>query len=248
MNRNSHNKEERFLTRTHIADFSNRLEEIRYDKDYHWKAQDIVEEYEEFQVKEPYEVSIDGRYGVYDEITDTMLVPAVYDEIISPYPEFLYDMGYFIVRRNGKYGIVRSDVIGTEIYPCMCDKIISYDYNKCIFQVNGLQGFMEIAHGCIKVTEILPAIYDSISDYDEKRMYLQLCKDGKVGLYGAQIPLPPIYDGIYIPQIVGWIKVKLHGRWGYIDRHGHFTEDIGEAFLYVCSKDPSSIVYSWHNF
>lgn len=230
------------MNRTLLTEFAKRFESARYSQDI-WAVKGIVDELEEYPYKEPYRVEVDGRYGVYDEIVDTMLVPAIYDELQAPHPEFLFDLGYFIVRRNGKYGIVRSDVVGTEIYPCVCDKIIPYDYYKCIIELNGRQGFLEVAHGCIKVTEVLPAIYDSISGYDERRMHLQLCIDGKVGLYGAQIPLPPIYDGIYIPRIIGWIKVKYKGQWGYIDKQGSFTDDIDRAFLYVYSRDPSSVTF-----
>lgn len=228
--------------RTHLTKFAKRLESARYSQDI-CAVKDIVDELEEYPYKEPYRVELDRRYGVYDELVDTMLVPAIYEELQAPHPELLFDLGYFIVRRNGKYGIVRSDVVGTEIYPCVCDKIIPYDYYKCIFEQNGHQGFLEVALGSITVTEILPAIYDSISEYDERRMHLQLCIDGKVGLYGAQIPLPPIYDGIYIPQIIGWIKVKYKGQWGYIDKQGTFTDDIDRAFLYVYSRDSSSVIF-----
>ena len=237
------NNSEEFLTRTLITEYSNRFETSRYADDYQGEVEDIIKDFAEVQHKEPCVVKKGGYYGVYHELLDTMLVPVVYEELQAPHPDLCFDLGYFIVRRGGKYGIVRSDVVGTEIYPCICDKIVPCGYYKCIIEVNGLQGFVQVTYGCSSVVELIPAEYDNISGYDGWSEYLQLCKDGKVGLYGAQLPIPPIYDGIYIPKIVGWIKVKSGGRWGYIDCQGNFTDDVDKAFLYVCSRDPYATLY-----
>ena len=151
------NNSEEFLTRTLITEYSNRFEAARYTDDYQGEVEDIIGEFAELLQKEPYIVKKGDYYVVYHELLDTMLVPVVYEELQAPHPDLCFDLGYFIVRRGGKYGIVRSDVVGTEIYPCICDKIVPCGYYKCIIEVNGLQGFVQVTYGCSSVVELIPA-------------------------------------------------------------------------------------------
>ena len=69
------------LTRIHITEFSAKLEDIRYAKDYQSEVEDIIKDFAEVQHKEPCVVKKGDHYGVYHELVDTMLVPAVYEEL-----------------------------------------------------------------------------------------------------------------------------------------------------------------------
>lgn len=174
----------------------------------------------------------DGRHGVYHDLFDAELIPAIYDELT--YVATVGETTTYIAKRDGRYGIVKADGLGTVIHPFTCDSITpcSEHIDLCIFSRDGKMGLIQV--GFDRCIELLPPIYDSLEEYPQTP-YIQLCKDGKVGLYGATLPIPPIYDVIYLSQQLSWIKVKYHGTWGYIDSKGQFTDDLSRAFLYHSS-------------
>lgn len=172
----------------------------------------------------------DGRYGVYHALFDVELVAPLYDELC-----LIDSVGttlIYIARCGSKYGIVKADGLGTEMYPFVCDAIEPYAeiIDLCSFRRDGKVGLLSL-NGNQRYIELLTPVYDSL-DAHPGTPYIELRKDGKVGLYGTALPLPPIYDEIHIPQHLGWVKVNLHGQWGYINHKGQFTEDINQAFLY----------------
>lgn len=174
----------------------------------------------------------DGRHGVYHDLFDAELIPAIYDELI--YVATVGETTTYIAKRDGRYGIVKADGLGTVMQPFTCDSITPCpeQIDLCTFSRDGKIGLIQVAGDrCI---ELLPPIYDSLEEYPQTP-YILLCKDGKVGLYGATLPILPIYDGIYLSQQLGWIKVKHQGTWGYIDSKGRYTDDINHAFLYHSS-------------
>lgn len=221
------------LTRELLNEFAEKFECLRYTED-----SEAVREALEYELCHYRTISShirivekDGLYGVYHDLLNVILVPSIYEEL-SPFPS-MNEMFAWIARSDGMYGVVKADGQGTVIYPLVCD-MITPAYNDgiigpCIFRSEGKLGLMEMVGEDIVL--VLPAEYDYIEVYPETP-YMQLCKDGKVGLYGAVRFVPPIYDAVYVPLYIGWIKVKYHGRWGYIDSTGGFSEDINDAFLY----------------
>lgn len=221
------------LTRRLINEFSERFEHSRYAEDGEEIREALERELCHYRTISSHIriVENDGLYGVYHDMLNVTLVPVIYDEL-RPFPSMNENL-IWIARSNEKHGVVKADGQGTVIYPFICDMIApayeEYTIGPCVYQHEGKVGLMELAGE--DVVLVLPAEYDSIEAY-LNTSYMQLCKDGKVGLYGTIRFIPPIYDAVYIPQHLGWIKVKHHGQWGYIDSNGDFTENIENAFLY----------------
>ena len=225
-------KELRSLTRESLNELMNKFETSEHDdttlirlENEAWHYHNIASYAEVFEH--------DGRYGVYHDLFDVELIPPLYDEL-----RLLDIVGttmIYIARSGNKYGIVKADGLGTEMYPFVCDAIEPYAeiIDLCSFRRDGKVGLLTL-NGNERYTELLAPIYDSL-DAHPGTPYIELRKDGKVGLHGAALTLPPIYEEIRIPQYLGWIKVNLHGQWGYINHKGQFTEDINQAFLYHSS-------------
>ena len=223
-------KEMRPMTRDLINVFTERFEATRHSP---YRDRDVEALLDELITHEPINsyihiVEKNGHYGVFHELLDTLLVPPTYDELT---PIGAEDERFYIARRGSKYGIVKGDVAGTEVLPLEYDMISPLGEFLDLFAIEkeGLQGILASCYG--RFFELLPAIYDSVSPYPDKP-FVQICKEGKTGLWGATLSIPPIYDSVYVPPYYGWIKVKYQDHWGYIDRHGNFTCDIRKAFLH----------------
>ena len=225
-------EELRSLTRESLNELMNKFETSEHDdttliqlENEAWHYRNITSYAEVFEH--------DGRYGVYHDLFDVESIPPLYDEL-----RLLDIVGttmIYIARSGNKYGIVKADGLGTEMYPFVCDAIEPYAeiIDLCSFRRDGKVGLLTL-NGNERYTELLAPIYDSL-DAHPGTPYIELRKDGKVGLHGAALALPPIYEEIRIPQYLGWIQVNLHGQWGYINHKGQFTEDINQAFLYHSS-------------
>lgn len=218
------------MTRDLITDFTERFDAARYSASRDRDTEQLLDELIRHEYIHSYIhiIEKDGCYGVYDALLDTMLVPAIYEELTAVGVEECQRS--FIARRNGKYGFVQGDVVGTESLPFVYDKItpLGEFLDLFVFEKDNRRGVISACYH--HFTELIPAVYDSIDQYPNMP-YVQLCKDGKVGLWGTTLPIPSLYDGVYVPPCFGWVKVKHQGQWGYIDNQGHFTDDVGKAFL-----------------
>jgi hypothetical protein len=56
-------------------------------------------------------------------------------------------------------------------------------------------------------------------------------KGDKLGVFLEGHIVPPLYDGVFVPEIFGWVRVCRNGEWGYIDINGDYTADANEAYL-----------------
>ena len=223
-------KEKHPMTRDLITYFTESFEATRNADDQNAAIQSLLDELCIHKSVNSYIhiVENDGYYGVRHELLGIMLLPAIYDELT---PIGFNDELIYIARRSGKYGIVNADVIGTELLPFTYDRIARMEeiLDLFVFEQGGHQGIIGKHYG--QFTELLPAIYDNISQYPDTPFVL-LTKEEKVGLWGTTLPIAPKYDEISVPYFFGWIKVKHQGTWGYIDCDGHFTDDVSKAFLY----------------
>ena len=169
-----------------------------------------------------------GKFGVKNSFLDFIIVPAIYDKI-----EFLgIDCGLytmFVVWNNGKAGIVKGDARNTNVLPLIYDSIepfeTVFDYAK--ITIGNKCGITRLYDDGVKI--MVEPLFDEINlSYP----FFLLGNSGKRGLVGNGFVLPAIYDDIFIPEHLGWIKVLQGKLWGYIDIKGNFTTDIERAYLY----------------
>lgn len=223
-------EELRPLTREVINEFIAKFEATRYAEHGSDIRFELENETWHYHKMASYirKVEHNGRYGVHHDLLGVELIPTLYDELDMV--AGLYERPTYIAKLGDKYGIVKADGLGTVSFPFICDSIDTCPgiIDKFIYLKDGKKGLIvDCGHKC---EEELPATYDSIEPC-RNTPYMLLCKDGKVGLHGTIHPIPTIYDNVYVPPHLGWIKVKHHGQWGYIDSRGQFTADIDQAFL-----------------
>ena len=163
--------------------------------------------------------------GLYHSLTGQIMIPAVYDELWrnSPY-------GVYIYKKRNKYGIVAYD--GTDICPPVYDEVR---------EVDGLWwGLLVRTDNRWDYIDWSAERYPLEPKYDEIRVNdngLLLKKEDKVGYYFCKYvydhpSVPAVYEGIYVPEVAGWIRVCKDGVWGYLDKDNRFTTEPSEAFAY----------------
>lgn len=222
------------LTREVLEDFSNRCATLKIfnegTPDYDGLWSDIWCEAEEYQPMEDFihTVQENGKEGVKNDFFNHWIVPPIFDKIVDDTNANLN----YIVMDNGKYGIIQSDGKGTLVCPCIYDQIESLsDFGDLVkITVNGKYGLIELYGGDFAKVKVEP-IYDDIQETDGG--YVILKKNGKCGLFKYGYVLPTEYERIFIPTVMGWIKVMKNGVWGYVDTNNEFTEDMNKAYLHL---------------
>ncbi len=222
------------LTREVLEDFSNRCATLKIfnegTPDYDGLWSDIWCEAEEYQPMEDFihTVQENGKEGVKNDFFNHWIVPPIFDKIEC---ETNASLNY-IVMDNGKYGIIQSDGKGTLVCPCIYDQIESLsNFGDLVkITVNGKYGIIELYGGDFAKVKVEP-IYDDIQETDGG--YVILKKNGKCGLFKYGYVLPTEYERIFIPTVMGWIKVMKNGVWGYVDTNNEFTEDMNKAYLHL---------------
>ena len=185
---------------------------------------EVVEGENIFDKKVIYKNELTNKVGLRLYITMTDLIPPKYDE--------LYHIlgNEYACRLNDKYGFVLADGKGTELCPPIYDDIKKTECCDYIALVRigekwGVMNFYD---------DEIPTHpeYDEIIEGEFK---LLLKKDGKVGVQMDDIFIPPVYDGFFVPEVFGWIRVCKDGEWGYLDVNNEFTPD--ESKAYLCYMD-----------
>lgn len=222
------------LTREVLENFSNRCATLKIfnegTPDYDGLWSDIWCEAEEYQPMKDFihTVQENGKEGVRNDFFNHWIVPPIFDKIVDDTNANLN----YIVMDNGKYGIIQSDGKGTLVCPCIYDQIESLsDFGDLVkITVNGKYGLIELYGGDFAKVKVEP-IYDDIQETDGG--YVILKKNGKCGLFKYGHVLPTEYERIFIPTVMGWIKVMKNGVWGYVDTNNEFTEDMNKAYLHL---------------
>lgn len=222
------------LTREALEDFSNRCANLKLYKegtpDYDSLWTDIWCEAEEYQPMEDFihTVQENGKEGVKNDFFNHWIVPPIFDKIVD---ETNASLNY-IVMDNGKYGIIQSDGKGTLVCPCIYDQIepLSNFGDWVKITLNDKYGIIELYGGDFARVRVEP-MYDDIQETDGG--YVILKKNSKCGLFKYGYVLPTEYERIFIPTVMGWIKVMKNGVWGYVDTNKEFTEDMNKAFLHI---------------
>lgn len=183
-----------------------------------------------------------GRYGVKHNALG-VLVPPIYDEICDYIAFHEYGNSIYLAKLNNKYGLVKGDGKGSIAYPFELDGYLYTEAlnNGLIIVKDGKCGAISILYG--KVVDIIEPIYDAITSIEDFEGcdipdIVMLEKDGKYGLFLYGNIIPPIYDKISIPSVMGWIRVKIGGEWYYIDSDLQPTQDVEKAFHTYTSHFP----------
>ena len=181
-----------------------------------------------FDKKVIYKNKLTDKMGLRLYITMTDLIPPKYDE--------LYNIlgNVYVYRLNGKYGFVLADGKGKELCPPIYDEIKkteSYDV-VALVRIGEKWGVMNCYNDEIPTN---PEYDEIIEGGHHCYLKLLLKKGAKVGVQMDDIFIPPIYDGFFIPEVFGWIRVCKDGEWGYLDVNNEFTPDESKAYLcYRC--------------
>ena len=181
-----------------------------------------------FDKKVIYKNKLTDKMGLRLYITMTDLIPPKYDE--------LYNIlgNVYVYRLNGKYGFVLADGKGKELCPPIYDEIKkteSYDV-VALVRIGEKWGVMNCYNDEIPTN---PEYDEIIEGGHHCYLKLLLKKGAKVGVQMDDIFIPPIYDGFFIPEVFGWIRVCKDGEWGYLDVDNEFTPDESKAYLcYRC--------------
>lgn len=221
------------LTRNVLEYFSNRCATLNMYKEgtseYEGLWSELWCKAEEYQQMKNFIhiVQENGKEGVRNTFFNHWIVPPIFDKIVTETNERLN----YIVIDDGEYGIVQSDGKGTLICPCSYDHIERLNNFSDLVKItmNGKYGIIELYSGDYATVRVEPTC-DDVQETDGG--YVILKKGGKCGLCKYGYVLPIEYERIFIPTIMGWIKVMKNGEWGYIDANNEFTDDMNNAYLY----------------
>ena len=148
-----------------------------------------------------------------------VIVPANYDDIAYTYSDFIWDTRPYVAIKDGKYGLVRPDGIGTEITPFIYDDIIipkefpnHYFYRKDGSERIGLLSFFG--------KEVTPCIIDSYS-CGGQTVYFRSGNHQGLWQWVIDELLEPIYDDIEVLDIDEPTLFTLNGEKGYVKVEDH---------------------------
>ena len=170
--------------------------------------------------------TLSTKVGLQLGIVEMDLIPPRYDELAC-----MDDYGcVFSYRLNGKYGLVLADGKGTELCPPLYDEIVKMDYPEgyVLVRIGQKWGFADYG----KQDFPTHLEYDELMKKERSFSGEMLIKKGdKLGVFFEGHIVPPLYDGVFVPEIFGWVRVCKNGEWGYIDINGDYTADANEAYL-----------------
>ena len=83
---------------------------------------------------------------------------------------------------------------------------------------NGKKGILDGFDG----TEATPIDLDEVYSMPDPDGDIPVVKDGKIGLLWGKKYTQPIFEDIFI-ESEEWTRVKLNGKWGWVDGDGKFT-------------------------
>lgn len=233
MNNCMRNKDVKLLSRDLLEEFCKKSAHLelfyRNSDEYLSLYSELYSEAEEVQSINEYIRTIckNGKEGVINLFLNCYIIPPIFDKVLCE-----VNCGYnYIVAIGGKYGIVQSNNNGSLVLPCIYDNIEPLNKFEDIVKIelDGKYGVVCLYGGDFARITIEP-IYDLIEEANCG--FIILKKNGKYGLYKYGYILPTEYERIFIPVVLGWVKVLKDGVLGYIDIDRNFTSDINKAYLY----------------
>lgn len=184
-----------------------------------------------FEKKEFYtqydSVTFTTKMGLQLSIVGMDLIPPKYDELVE-----IDDYGcVFCYKQKGKYGLVLADGKGTELCPPQYDEIEKIEclYGYLLVRIGQKWGIANYDQ---------PEDFPTHLEYDELIKRERGCgneflikKGDKVGVFIDGHIVPPVYDGVFVPEVFGWVRVLQNGEWGYLDVNNEYTADVNKAYL-----------------
>ena len=171
-------------------------------------------------------ITLSMKMGLQLSIVGMDLIPPRYEELAE-----IDDYGsVFCYKQNGKYGLVLPDGKGTELCPPLYDEIekIDYRYGYLLVRIGQKWGIANYD----KVDFPTHLEYDDLIKRERSCGCEFLIKKGdKLGVFIDDHIVPPVYDGVFVPEVFGWVRVLRNGEWGYLDVDNEFTADVNEAYL-----------------
>ena len=164
------------------------------------------------------------KMGLQLYVAGVDLIPPRYDELIH------MDNHMFCYRLNGKYGMLLADGKGTELCPPRYDEIVNMESlaGYALVRIGQKWGIANYYQSSFP-TELE---YDELMESERSWGCEYLIKKGdKLGVFIDGHIVPPVYDGAFVPEVFGWIRVYKNGEWGYLDVDNEFTADVDKAYL-----------------
>ena len=146
---------------------------------------------------------LNGKWGFLDS-NAREVTPFKYDSI------YAFNAKIIPVEINGKWSFIKTT--GKEISPFIYDNIEFRNLYVCRVFRDGKYGIFDSSE-----KEIAPAIYDSIGCWQDTFSFNLNGKWGFMDIKG-KILLAPTYDSVSC-FINGVASVRLHGRWGFINKN-----------------------------
>lgn len=197
----------------------------------------LKEEYNQIEEYcEIYKIEKDGKQGLYDPSSSTLIEPK-YDQIVT-----LYSPNTFAFYHDGLCDIGRMTTKGWNLYVTDCKT--TYQYGELMdiltYQKNGKLGILFIDDFQEKV---IPAIYDSITHICGCTFIVE--QNQKKGLFhNGELVIPPVYDEIKVGQMDDqnlFVTLKKEGKYKVAKMPSNYFSKT--TFEYIREESFDSIEY-----
>lgn len=164
-----------------------------------------------------------GKKGLRD-VCGNMLIGPQFDDIPELYSCF-ERCRLIPVILNNRYFLY--DIKERKLLTRGYERIFRYFWAYMEYFVvveNGKKGILDGCDG----TETTPIDLDEIYDMPDPDGDVPVVKNGKIGLLWGKTYTQPIFDDIILVS-EEWTRVKLNGKWGWVDGDGKFTTKKSKA-------------------
>lgn len=208
-----------------LSDYMNNFLEFTKEENIIYIGEDKEDNYIEDSYNLPlrYYIQSNTGIGLRNMITGVDLIPAIYEELWR-----IPTLKIYCYKRNGKWGFV--DDKGLELSPPIYDEIQEIN-DYIIVREEKKWGIVGYINSTMDYnTEI---VYDELIPLERSSENGFILKNNnKIGAVVEGYIIPSIYDGVFIPEVLGWIRVCKQGEWGYLDKNNEFTMDVSRAYMY----------------
>lgn len=164
-----------------------------------------------------------GKKGLRD-VCGAVLIEPQFDDFPELYTCFERPRLIPVVLNNRYflYDIKKCKLL-TKGYECIFHYFWAYMEYFVVVE-NGKKGILDGFDG----TEATPIDLDEVYSMPDPDGDIPVVKDGKIGLLWGKKYTQPIFEDIFI-ESEEWTRVKLNGKWGWVDGNGKFTRKKSKA-------------------